>query len=376
MIKNIELHNFKSFIHERIEFSNLNIITGINSSGKSTIINAINAPCHLDKDSKRLSINGDHFSLGSVKDIYCNFNNDDELFITYGLITSGTESTFKLSVQEPEKNLESDFPKVDIEGNLEEIAYCKKYLKYISAERIGAEFIYNSDSTEFESDEWSLGSKGQNAVSFLNSHGGKNLPIEKLKNPNLLNHAGKSSSIISNVNAWMQDISPGVNLDFKKDLNLRAASMSASYYSNSLISNLTPKNIGFGISYVLPIITALLSSSANTILCIENPEAHIHPKGQTKLGYLTAIAAANGVQIFVETHSDHFFNGVRLAVKDGVIGTDETNTLYIAKELSGTGSTQTLSSKIHKVELFDDGKIRHAPKDFFDEWESSLFKLL
>ncbi|MCP6491587.1 DUF3696 domain-containing protein, partial [Klebsiella pneumoniae] len=50
-------------------------------------------------------------------------------------------------------------------------------------------------------------------------------------------------------------------------------------------------NIGFGISYSLSIIAAIIGAKKGDVLLIENPEAHIHPRGQSKLGQLIACAA-------------------------------------------------------------------------------------
>lgn len=51
------------------------------------------------------------------------------------------------------------------------------------------------------------------------------------------------------------------------------------------------------------------------MLLIENPEVHLHPRAQQGIGTLLAETAASGVQVILETHSDHVLNGVRLAVK-------------------------------------------------------------
>lgn len=101
--------------------------------------------------------------------------------------------------------------------------------------------------------------------------------------------------------------------------------------SNSLGEESTNAlNMGFGVSYSLPIIVALLSAREGDILVLENPEAHLHPRGQRKIGELVALAAANGVQIFMETHSDHVLNGIRLSVRNKKISSDkDKNKLFL-----------------------------------------------
>lgn len=76
-----------------------------------------------------------------------------------------------------------------------------------------------------------------------------------------------------------------------------------------------PQNVGFGLTQLFPIIVAILAAREGDIILIENPEVHLHPKAQQDVGTLLARVAASGVQVVVETHSDHVLNGVRLAVK-------------------------------------------------------------
>lgn len=77
-------------------------------------------------------------------------------------------------------------------------------------------------------------------------------------------------------------------------------------------------NVGFGYSYILSIIVSALIAKEGNILIIENPEAHLHPKAQLNLSYLLAKLTGNGVQVFIETHSEHIVNGFRIAaLKDG-----------------------------------------------------------
>ena len=82
---------------------------------------------------------------------------------------------------------------------------------------------------------------------------------------------------------------------------------------DALADRMRPTNMGFGVSYALPVITAGLLAPAGSLLVVENPEAHLHPAGQSRVGRFLAHLAASGVQVVAETHSDHVLNGVRLA---------------------------------------------------------------
>src|SRR5262249_12397465 len=75
-----------------------------------------------------------------------------------------------------------------------------------------------------------------------------------------------------------------------------------------------PTNMGFGITYGLPVILAGLTAGTGGVLVVENPEAHLHPAGQSQMGIFLATMASAGVQIVVETHSDHILNGLRRAI--------------------------------------------------------------
>ena len=47
-------------------------------------------------------------------------------------------------------------------------------------------------------------------------------------------------------------------------------------------------------------------------------------KGQRILGELLAAVGAGGVQVILETHSDHVMNGIRVAVKKGRLKPENT----------------------------------------------------
>ena len=122
------------------------------------------------------------------------------------------------------------------------------------------------------------------------------------------------------VDDWLQDVSPGAHLDLQPILEADAIIPGFTFDRPGDVGSRKYRatNVGFGLSYVLPVILALLSRPG-TLCLIENPESHLHPRGQTKLAELAARASKAGVQIFVETHSDHFMDGVRIAVRNQII---------------------------------------------------------
>ena len=107
---------------------------------------------------------------------------------------------------------------------------------------------------------------------------------------------------------------------------------------------------------------AALSASKGDLLLIENPEVHLHPSGQTQMGQFLGDVARSGVQLIVETHSDHVLNGIRRAVKGGRLTPDQV-ALHFFRPRSGEGA-QVLSPQIDRK-----GGIDTWPDGFFDQFD-------
>ncbi|MDR2449222.1 MAG: DUF3696 domain-containing protein, partial [Prevotellaceae bacterium] len=128
-------------------------------------------------------------------------------------------------------------------------------------------------------------------------------------------------------------------------------------------------NVAFGLTYALPVITAILSAKENAILLIENPEAHLHPRGQSKLSELLALAAQSGIQLIIETHSDHIFNGVRKAIASKKIEPGKVKIHYF--ELNGANTTINTEVQISGI-----GRVLNHKRGFFDQFDDDLDELL
>ena len=96
--------------------------------------------------------------------------------------------------------------------------------------------------------------------------------------------------------------------------------------------------------------------------------------GQSKIGELLSRTAADGVQVIVETHSDHIINGIRLSVLDNIIQPEKTNFLFF--KLVQEDGDLTYSTEISKPNLNGLGQFDFWPDGFFDQWNISVKQIL
>lgn len=365
MIQSLRINNFKCFEDQRFELSNLTLLTGLNGSGKSSVLQSL---LLLRQSYQRRSLqdgglllNGDLIQLGTAQDVLFRDAGQDKF--VFGLTFSG--------LSEAEWHFEyirsTDVARLTSKQGPEMVYHTSlfsDYFHYLPADRIGPQSAFEiSDYAVRERQQ--LGIKGEYAPHFLYVFGTDRKITDGRTHPH-----DKTPELINQVNAWMREISPGVriNLDnYYPDMdriNLR-------YYfpERSTVDYHRSTNVGFGITYTLPIVVALLASEKDALVLLENPESHLHPQGQFKLGELMARAANFGIQVIVESHSDHILNGIRVAVRRNLITPDKVSLYYLSLP------TDHLTSKVETPRIDEDGRIDEWPDGFFDEWEKSLVQL-
>lgn len=212
-----------------------------------------------------------------------------------------------------------------------------------------------------------LGRYGEYAAHYLVSFGERLLPEINENLP--LRNPEEGKDLLHQVQEWLNEISPGTRLEPKAFRELDGSTLTFAFrgqigYSRSYRAT----NVGFGLSYTLPVIVSLLSLPPGGLVMLENPEAHLHPRGQTIMGRLIALTAAAGVQVIVETHSDHVLNGIRIAVREGVLPAEEAVLHYFSRAEQGR-------VKVESPRIDADGKIDRWPEGFFDEAIKSLASL-
>lgn len=373
MIKNIELKNFKCYKHKKFDFSELTVFCGANSVGKSTAIQALSIPLQ-SRFGKVAKLNGQLVSVGFGNDIHHKDNT--------GQVGQDLSLSVKINVDGyifdwGYNELDNSSNELQLLGNMpgvlpESFSNLVSNFQYLQAERLGPQSSFDLIEGSRFHEHW-LGAKGEFTSEVLSRSqkykplylGGATSPTRSNLDPRM--HESESrDELLSQINSWLSEISPGIELN--ADL-IEAAVVSVNIFGQNYRSKLKPQNVGFGVSYVLGIVTALLNTPKGGLVIIENPEAHLHPRGQSYLGRLIALTAQAGVQVIVETHSDHLLNGIRVITRLKEDFDPNLFTLYYISQ----GDEQ---SNVDKIIITKDGKLSNWPDGFFDQQAKDMFTIM
>lgn len=345
MITNIHIKAFKSLVDISIPLEKLTVLSGLNNSGKSSVIQAIRM--FSEKYEGMSPLLTGHGDVTNLRSDFVNVNED-----------------IHFSLCDDNKNI-SNMTLSD--HTCTKPQFCPEVV-YVGADRLGPQSFLPVDTSLHAHPK--IGDKGQFTFDFISKLNelGYLIP-EQLVHENA---EGKTFEYV--LQGWLTEISPGVKI--KLTTNRKAD------VSHAEIDNYRPSNVGFGISYTLPVIAATLGLSSylpelteqdswvidwenkkekyGVLLVLENPEAHLHPQGQTAMGKMIALAASNGVQIIVETHSEHVMDGIRIAVKERKLSSESVKFHYFKKNENG-------QTEITSPSLDENGKLSCWPNGFFDQ---------
>ncbi len=379
MLTKITINNFKAHHHTTIKLKNLNILTGLNGVGKSSVFQSLLLLRQSFENNNvlktGLQLNKPLCDIGFINDALYQYSEEDSIEFELESEEYGAQN-WKFSAQgnNPNKNF---IPILgDSPSEITNLSLFNNNFQYLSAARLSPRETYPLDSNAVETKKQISIEKGQGelVVHFLYYYG-----IEKklkVKFANLISKNSDFDDLLSQTTAWEREISPGVNVVPKPSGKSFTLKYTFDKINDIATTNeFSAENVGFGLSYALPIIVAILSAEKDSIILIENPEAHLHPKGQAKLAELLALAANNGIQIIIETHSDHIINGILVACKKF-----ERENIGIDKNLVTinhfTRDENTQSAIVTEINILADGKINKQPIDFFDQTENDLNYLL
>jgi len=363
-IKEVRVKNFKSLKDIELELKGLTLITGVNSAGKSSFIQALlllkqnEDRFYSTRGKKIVNINDEYVKLGDKQDILFEEAYKENIEISISNDTNNHNLIFNnetLNIEEVQL--------LPDEGE-ETFNIFYEDFQYIMTDRIAPSIAYMLSDEAISKNL--LGMSGEYMAHYLAQNRRKILNIDTLKHPNAI-----TSQLLENVSLWLNEISNGITVTVNLNKNLLQAYLNYNYiYGDKQTNEYSPLNVGFGLTYVLPVIVAILKAKAGDLLIIENPESHLHPMGQSKIAKLCAMAVANGVQIIIESHSDHFLNAIRVATKQEIIFPDDSVIYYFSKK------QDSLETQVEQIKVNQDGSIDNYPKGFFDQFDNDLDELL
>jgi predicted ATPase len=368
MIRHLSLRRFKRFRRLDLDLGRLTVLTGLNSAGKTTVIHALLLLRQAATGSEAIALNGPNgLALGEALDV---------------LHRGSSEETIELSVRgdgEGAASLLLDVPSdramhLNIRDALDRtvvpwaLSAVEPGFTYLCAERHGPRDTLAAEARRPE--HLGVGVYGQHTAQVLDLQ--RRLEVREGRLAPLLEGESKIGALRfmeRQAARWLSHIlgmSGVVGIDARwidgtsvTTLRFQMPGQQAEW--------IRPNNIGFGVSYVLPIVVAGLQAPPDGMVIIENPEAHLHPAGQSAMGEFLVTLAADGVQVVVETHSDHVINGIRRAIAGNSMAIDpaEIVVAFFREALDEAAPFET-------IQVRPTGELSAWPRGFFDQIERDL----
>lgn len=390
MINELLLDNFKLFGKET-RFSglkNINLLTGVNGRGKSSVLQPLlllKQTLLRSRSSRQVFLSGSFVDLGNASDIKhvdasvtkpirIGFKDNGENYIyTLGIASDNNQvleiqhfesfGRLNCSVDVDDTTLFQDL--IPINGQNDRLMLPFQDLTYISAERIGPRLSFSPSS-----DEW-IDKRGEHTIQMLYERQYDSVDESIMDGmteifPDI--DEDELSPVVNDVlNFWMSKMfgPSAAAVNYIEAANIYTLGISTEQKGGKTIFK--PTNVGFGYSYALPVLIAGLTARKDTILIVENPEAHLHPSAQSMITKFLGLVANCGVQVFIETHSEHILNALRVMVVQRSMSPEDINVMYFDSKLENYFET---------IAIEEDGKMDYWPTNFFDQAEKDLNVLL
>ena len=377
----IELKNFKCYEALDLPCGALTVLTGYNAAGKSTALQALLLLAQALQTAAseiELPLNGEVVSLGSEGDV---------------LRHGATEPSFSLGVRTADERIRWTFGSQKVRssrglvplraldyrhgggpgastrrkpvriwpargGGNSALASALRSTVYVGAARAVPLDSFPVPRTAARP-AGDVGAGGEFAPYWYLKYADEDVAATRRRGSN------DGGTVRAQVDAWLGELFPGARAS--ADRLSPDAPIRLSFSLSKTSPWARPANVGFGLSYAFPMLVALLTQKKGSIVVVDSPEAHLHPRAQSGVGRLLGQMAGAGLQIFVETHSDHLLNGVRLAVRDGLVQPDD-----VALHFVGQGG---VPGQVTTLAVDKNGAVSDWPEGFFDQAENDLATL-
>lgn len=353
----LELTNFKCFLSKEVNFKNLTILCGNNSSGKSSVIQSLlflrYSLEEIRNNNSIIPLNGPfNIYLGTTDGLINHKSDSDQIIIKLIENTKSITANYQLNLYNSDLNVNLK--------SLQENEKCilgEDKFYYLNAERIGPRIVNNLKTLKYNHVGW----QGEFTAQILSLENGYFKIDEKR-----LFVKETPTYIKDQVNLWLSYITGGVKV--KANIDPKTLSSQIQLANDISTDFRTATNLGFGVSYVLPIIVNGLICEENSIFIVENPEAHLHPSAQTKIGKFLAMLSSCNIKVIIETHSEHIINAIQVEIANSQLNIDDVKINFFSQKDN--------EINIQEIDINKDGSLTEWPKNFFDESQKSYVDLL
>ena len=421
MISKIHLKNFKALRDTgELEIKPITFLVGPNSSGKTSLIQAILAlrqTVRSQDPHTPLILDDDYINLGSYRDAVFGHDEQNEIFIGFEAGEMKWEIVFSVYRSGNNqgaiylKSLDFDGENIPMPQKDREKLF-KKSINFsiIKKGRGGGHFITTKDEKNFDKQPIELskfygirfkkykdprkyleylgahpsllfanmvaGNLIENIFTNIRHVGPSREDPERLypatgASPSEVGRWGEGSvnilllerEIRDTVRSWLKNFE--ISLDFDLEELSGKTGGSTNAYRIMLIDPNTKTevnlvDVGFGASQILPIIVEGFNAPKNALLMIEEPEIHLHPRAQGTMGdLLVDIANFNEKKLIIETHCDLLIRRVCKNILQGNIDHTDVIIYYFDPTERGT--------EIKTITINKNGQFENFPKGFFEE---------
>ncbi|MFA5598128.1 MAG: AAA family ATPase [Pusillimonas sp.] len=364
MLNHIEIKGFKCIDEQKIDFRPLTLISGPNSSGKSTLLQAVLLSLSASKQ-KNIALLRDVIKPYSVfEEVFNQYTRPDKIRLK--LVYNNNAYLEFIQDRDNTDLSEEDLTKAEgyifkndnsaVDQKMHGLSYEENFF-YLSANRIGPQ-----ETAELNR-EIRVGQNGQYTIGLYE------LEKDKIVAKPLLVEDADAKTLKAQI-AWWLSMITGHKTSVESQ-KVTSTLVKLSYFIDEL-TQVSPLNTGAGNSYLFRILVMCLTAKPGDVLLIENPEIHLHPGAQARLGYLFAFLAQRGVQLIVETHCEHLINRIRYEIYKGNIDFDKT-ILYYKPSLSESFSEIRVNKGGHFT--MADGHEIDFPAGFFDATLEELLEI-
>jgi hypothetical protein len=404
MLTDLCIENFKSLRKLELQIKDLTILIGPNNSGKTSVFQTL---ALLKQSVRGLNFYGNLVRLGTFDEVIFKHDPSHRLYISFNVDSKPKEEEPLSDVGTLSCNIcitrgEDGAP------TLQHAEVIGQYAEVVAQKRMLIAAYPLSDKSRFEElRKRNIDGDIQGFIPFLVSRVSPEDPIvgysrrardmitEQLSN--YLQYVSSSRGIMQRnepLDSRYSDRPNDVGVNGEKTMQILAYIRDDQYFAEVLnrfsywasqfgLDNIIAKiargpryeligrnknmdvqsnvvDVGFGLNQLFPVILQCFYASKGSLVMIEQPEAHLHPKAQALIADFLIDVVNYGNRVMVETHSEHILLRLQRRVAEKRIDPQRIGIYYFEQTSNGT--------VVHNIAIDKLGNFSgDIPQGFFEE---------